>query len=654
MPELSTPSKGTLITGYRPLFALVCVVLLACILAYAVALEGPLFFDDVPNLTANLDLHINGRVFDDWRVAVLSSDAGLLHRPLAMFTFALNYVASGGFSPVSLKTTNLAIHLLNAVLIYCFCQTVLRAPALKNLQPGHYQCCVVAIIAASIWLLHPLHVTTVLYAIQRMAQLSTLFILAGLLLFCRYRLRWAASGATTGELIAASLWLLIIGTAAVLCKENGALLAWLIATVEVTLFCGVWRGQRRRQLVWLGWGVFVLPIVLVMLVWLISPETLAGRFSGREFSLEERLLTQGRLLWTYLGWIVLPNIMDMGFFHDDIAISRGLWSPVTTALSLLAWVGAIAVALLLRKRYPVMVFALFFYLVAHSMESSFLPLEMAFEHRNYLPSVGVSILVALALVRFSAGFSRLRLRVVVVSLLGVLAVLLGIRASIWSDEITLAKFNVVNHPASPRANFFYANALFKRYEQAGALGLSEEEQRELAIMSRHYFSRMHEIDERDFAALVMLYQLDTQYFPGLLKENDWLGKMEVLATTRRLQSSDRTALGALVDFSVGAAGEQGRVRVGYMMDQIIERYPTRTDMVILRYKLMAVQSDADQMRAVLERAAQANPESIGIYPYLVQHNGGDNTASTYETIGVWMQHDSTRRELSTIRRIFEN
>ena len=71
-----------------------------------------------------------------------------------------------------------------------------------------------------------------------------------------------------------------------------------------------------------------------------------------------------------------------------------LWSPSTTALSLLAWVGAVAVALLLRKRYPLLVFALLFYLVAHSMESTILPLEMVFEHRNYLPSVGVCLLVA--------------------------------------------------------------------------------------------------------------------------------------------------------------------------------------------------------------------------------------------------------------------
>jgi len=647
-------SISTLCVGHRQLYVLACTVLLACILAYSVALAGPLLFDDVPNLTANHFLHINGRVFDDWRVAIQSSDAGLLHRPLAMFTFALNYVVSGGFSPVSLKTTNLAIHLLNGVLIYCFCQTVLRAPALRNLQLGRYACRVVALLAASIWLLHPLHVTTVLYTVQRMAQLSTLFTLTGLLLFCRYRLRWAESGAATGELIAAALWLLIIGAAALLSKENGALLPWLIAAVEVTLFYGVWRGQDRWQLFWLGWAVFALPIVLVLLVWLVSPETLAGRFWGREFSLEERLLTQGRLLWTYLGWTVLPNIVDMGFFHDDIVISQGLWSPATTALSLLAWVGAIAVALLLRKRYPLFMFALFFYLVAHSMESSFLPLEMAFEHRNYLPSVGICLFIALALYRLAAHFSGLRLRVVVGAVLAGLTVLLAISSSVWSDQLTLARYNVVNHPASPRANFYYANALFKRLDQADAVALSEQEQRELAIKSRYHFNRMYELDGREFAALVMLYQIDTLYFPRLAEENDWLSKLQVLARTRQLRPSDVTALGALVEFSLKATDQSGTSLVLHLLDEITKRYPRRSDLAILRYRYLAGQekANAQELLTLLEQEAAANPGSTQVYGYLVQSYGNDSIDKTYQTIGTWMRHDKSRMDLPVIRRIF--
>jgi hypothetical protein len=178
---------------------LAALVLLACLLAYGVALNGPLFFDDEPNLLANQQVQIDGATFDDWRVAALSAESGLLYRPVAMLTFAMNHAVVGAFTPFSLKATNVAIHLVVGALLYLFALAVLQTPALRAHRLSTYQLKVVALLAASIWLLHPIHVSTVLYAVQRMAQLSTLFTLAGLLVFTRYRLHWAQRGATHGR-----------------------------------------------------------------------------------------------------------------------------------------------------------------------------------------------------------------------------------------------------------------------------------------------------------------------------------------------------------------------------------------------------------------------------------------------------------------------
>ncbi|MDE0952819.1 MAG: hypothetical protein OSA45_16295, partial [Halioglobus sp.] len=207
--------------GSGEVYALAAVVALACMLAYGQALNGPLFFDDVPNLLDNRLVQIDGGALDDWRVAALSSGAGLFYRPVSMLSFAINHAVSGALSPFSLKATNLAIHLMIGALVYFFTLALLAAPALRIHRLAANQRPMVAVIAASIWLLHPIHVTTVLYAVQRMAQLSTLFTLAGLLVFVRYRLRWAGSGASPGEVIAAFIWLVLLGLLAVLSKENG-------------------------------------------------------------------------------------------------------------------------------------------------------------------------------------------------------------------------------------------------------------------------------------------------------------------------------------------------------------------------------------------------------------------------------------------------
>ena len=630
-------------------------VLLVCLLTYGVALNGPLFFDDEPNLLANQQVQIDGATFDDWRAAALSSYSSILYRPIAMLSFALNHAAVGAFTPFSLKATNVAIHLAIGTLVFLFALAVLQTPAMRAHSLSRYQCQLVALVAASVWLLHPIHVSTVLYAVQRMAQLSTLFMLAGLLVFTRYRLRWAESGAGMGEVLAALLWIALLSVFSLLSKENGALLPWLIVVIEVTLFHGVWFGSSRKPLLWLGWLALVLPVLLVVALYLVAPELLTGRYGGREFTLPERLLTQGRALWQYLSWMLVPNIMSMGFFHDDILISRNLWSPFTTILSLLAWAVVLGVSVLWHKRYPLITFAFLFYLVAHSMESTVLPLEMVFEHRNYLPSVGFALLAALGLFKGVARLERLRLRTAVGGVLCLLAVLLFVRTTAWSDEVSLARFNVINHPQSPRANFFYANVLFKRFQQSQELGLDEEEQRALAVTARGYFEKMRIMDERNFPALVMLYQLDTLYFPGLAQKNNWLGTMIELAKTRRLQSSDRTALGALVNFSLTPAAEPDRDQVADLLALLVARYPYKMSVVGLQYRFVMATAPAQKatLLPLLERAAQKNATSPQVSPYLVQYYSSDDVANTYEAVREWLRRDHLRRDLPVVRALFD-
>jgi protein O-mannosyl-transferase len=631
------------------------VVLLACTLAYSLALDGPLFFDDEPNLLGNERVQIDGTVFDDWRTAALSAESGVLYRPLAMLTFALNHVVAGDFTAFSLKATNLAIHLLVGVLLYGFVRALLQAPSLRGHHLDDYQCRVVALLAAALWLLHPIQVSTVLYAVQRMAQLSALFTLAGLWLFTHYRLRWAERGASLGEVIAASLWIALLGLAAVLSKENGALLPWLIAVVEVTLFRGIWCGRAQRWLVALAWLALAVPVLLLCAIYLVAPEVLMGRYGGREFTLLERLFTQGRALWQYISWMVVPNITSMGFFHDDFALSRGWLSPLSTAVSLVGWAVVLGACLLWYRRYPMIAFAFLFYLVAHSMESTVLPLEIVFEHRNYLPSVGLAALAALGVVKGVAHLRQLRLRMAVASVLAVLTALLLVRTHAWSDEMQLARFNVINHPQSPRANFFYGNALFKRFQQSQALGLGEEEQRALAVAARGYFEKMRQLDPRNFSALVMLYQLDTLYFPGLAEENNWLDTMMELAQTRRLQSSDRTALAALVDFSLSTSVATDRHRVDALLARLVEHYPYRTDIAALQYRFVMATAPTRKaaLLPLLEQAARRNVDSTAAAVNLAHYYGNDRLDQTYESIRKWLRRDPLRRELPVVKTLFE-
>ena len=625
-------------------------------LAYWFGLSGPLFFDDLPNLSENYRLvDLDSTEADSWRTATYSSTAGMFHRPLSMITFAANLALSGELSPFSLKATNLAFHLLIAFCVYYFCSLVLRSPALMGSKFSELDQKYIAILAAAIWALHPLHVSTVLYVVQRMAQLSTLGVLVGLIVFLRYRLKWAELGCTGGELSAAALWVIIISIMAVLSKENGAILVWLIPVLELTLFRGQWAGKKRRVLEVSTWLVCLTPLLLIIVALLFDPRMVGASFGGREFTLEERLLTQSRILWQYLGWLGWPDIRNMGFHHDDIILSLNLLNPQTTLGSLIAWFGAIVAAWLLRARSPLFLFGLLFYLVSHSIESSFLPLEMVYEHRNYLPSVGLA--VAFSCIFWVCGKRIAPERVSFVAVLITLGLfaLCAMRSMVWSDFQSLAYFNVKNHPNSPRANFLYGQMLYAESNGLRSVA-SESDQRKTGVVSaRSHFERMHELSPRDFAPLVMLHQIDGQFFPHLPDGEQWLSKLVDLAESRPLQASDKASLDALIKYTLSGAGSGDFEEVDRMLATLLQRYPSNSGLVLMRYNLLGgMGENSEERRAqLLSDYLQLYPKSIEIQLAVAKQLHASDLGVAYVHLGQGLKQDEKRRYLSSLKRTFE-
>lgn len=626
-------------------------LLLLAVFIYWPGLTGPLLFDDKPALTSNDLVQIDGSVFDEWRTAAVSSNSGMLRRPVSMLSFAANYVASGNFSPTGVKAVNLAIHCVIAVLLYFFFRAVIDSLRLAS-DAGISR--LLALTAAGIWLLHPLSVSTVLYAVQRMAQLSALFVVAGLLVFMYYRQRWAATGASVGEVLAAGLWLMLLAILAVLSKESGALLPWLVIVLEVCIFRGAWAGLPSPWLRRASWVLLVLPIALVLLILLLSPDSLIGGYVGREFTLEDRLLTQSRVLWRYLGWIVLPNINDMGFQHDDIPLSTSLFSPVTTALALGGWLLFTAAAFALRRCYPLLLLALLFFLVGQSMESTVIPLEMVYEHRNYLPSTLVCLAMAVVLVVPAMRSTRLSVWYPISGAVAILCLLLFVRVTAWSDELTLSRTNLAQHPESSRSNYFYANALLRHYRRADEPGLDERERSEALLLSRHYFERMYQTNNRDVAALVMLFYLDTAYFTQLRDQVDWLGKLDELLATRTLQPSDWNALDMLFELLAEGSDVASEARVLDLLDRLAQRYPRSANVLRYRYEYLAsMNAEPAQLLLLLRQAQVLAPMASWIYASLLREQAREqDIAAMYESARDWLRNDPRRYRINQIKVLF--
>ncbi|MGR8918212.1 MAG: hypothetical protein ACU85V_01235, partial [Gammaproteobacteria bacterium] len=197
--------------------------LLATALIYLPGLAGGLLFDDLLNLAPVAALGADPTVSAVWEV-VTGNRSGPTGRPLAMASFVADALAFG-FDPGVLKRTNLALHLVNGLLVYVLAGLVFARQLDRGLA------CALAALAAALWLLSPVHVSTVLYAVQRMAMLSAFFVLAGCVLYVtgrraldagRPRAGWAAMAAAV-----LGCWPL-----AIFSKENGAVLPLLLLVLE--------------------------------------------------------------------------------------------------------------------------------------------------------------------------------------------------------------------------------------------------------------------------------------------------------------------------------------------------------------------------------------------------------------------------------------
>ena len=419
---------------------------------YWPGLAGGFFFDDTWNIESNSNIKITSISLESLTQVILSGESGPLKRPISMISFSLNHYFSG-MSPFYFKLTNLFIHLINGLAIFFLTQLLLSTYKRTN-QPSLSDKSItwLSLTITAAWLLHPLNLTSVLYIVQRMNSLASFFVLSGLIMYVWGRQRLLAGQSGIAILIFS---IIIFLPLAVLSKENGALLPVLMLTIELSLFKFVTHTPAKRTFLISFFITTVLIPTLAILGYLIQhPEILTNNYYIRDFDLQERLLTETRILWMYLQMIVFPIGGNYGLFHDDIEISRSLFQPITTLFSTFSITALIIAAFWSIKRAPLISFGILFFIAGHSMESTVIGLELAHEHRNYLPQLGILIPLFYYIFYPPARLQGLPFRQVVPAILIILfATTTLIRASDWGDVVDFSVAEIKHHPNSPRANY---------------------------------------------------------------------------------------------------------------------------------------------------------------------------------------------------------
>ena len=421
--------------------------------AYANTFQAPFVLDDWNNILDNPFIRWTQLDFESVRFTVSNAP---LARPVAYLTFALNHWL-GGYEVAGYHAVNLAIHLANAWLVYALARiTLRRLPHLSpQASPAPAAPAVwLALAAALVFVAHPLQTQSVTYIVQRMNLLCALFYLSALLAFIRGRL--AASGPRAAGWYALAL---LAGALALGSKENAATLP-LAAWLYDWFFLRDLRRGRGAEL--------ALLLIVALFAGLFVGRGGTGLLdhSARAFTLWERLLTQPRVVMLYVSLIALPLPGRLNLAHD-VAFSRGLLDPATTLASLAAIAALLVLAVRVAKRRRLASFAILWFFLHLAIESTIFPIELVFEHRTYLPLVGVCLWLAVPLSR--AASLRPRLAVgAAAAVVAALSIATFVRNATWGSEIGLWSDAAAKSPELMRAHTNLGVALWRagRHEEA--------------------------------------------------------------------------------------------------------------------------------------------------------------------------------------------
>lgn len=446
-------AKRRLNSCFLKLLILVSLPVLGALI-YLPGKSGPLVFDDASNLLNNSFVQITSLDPETLYRASFSLEAGPLKRPVSMLSFALNHYFSGSFDDsTSYKLTNIVIHAINGLLLFWMLSLVflrltqLQTSARATTGITHKTYLVLASVVALLWVIHPIQLTSVLYVVQRMTELSGLFTLLALICYLAGRHRMIAGKPGGAGLI---LWgIIVFGTLGMLSKETTALLPAYMLVLEMTLFSSEqpWRKWHKLPAK-MKWALVLTGIVssLAILGWAIHH--FLPKYVLRDFSMTERVLTESRILFFYLSLILIPRLDQFSLFHDNITLSTSVLSPWTTLPSLAGIILLLSLAYAARRQQPLLSLGIFWFFAGHLLESTILPLELAHEHRNYLPSLGPMLVVVHCIDATCMKLQRRWLWGIFALLIVIFAALGFMRATQWANDYSLFLFETTHHPNS--------------------------------------------------------------------------------------------------------------------------------------------------------------------------------------------------------------
>ncbi|GFO60683.1 hypothetical protein GMST_30080 [Geomonas silvestris] len=374
------------------------------------------------------------------------------YRPLNRASYLFDYWAYG-MNPLGFHAVNIAIHLVNALLLF------LVGCRLLPDRRG-------ALFAALLFAVHPVNAEAVNFISARNTLLSLGFSLAAFLWFLEAKGRWGR------PLFISALFFF----GGLLSKETGLMLLAVLPFYLQRSEPGAPAVGWRERVVWIFPYLFFLALYLGMRSY--SLQGVVGIAVPAE-GLFARLAQNYYIIPRYLGLLLAPY----GFTIFHTVPKENLFSIPWLFVAWAALMGA--VFLILRGRHAAARFGLLWFAANYVPISNVVPIPSDYmtERFLYLPAVGFFLLSGAGFCWLQAHVETRRWAAIAAGVMVICCAGLTVDRNLdWRDDLSLFGSAVRNNPDSVGARFNYGTALMEKGDLAGA---QREWQKALAIDPQH-------------------------------------------------------------------------------------------------------------------------------------------------------------------------
>ncbi|MCA1959892.1 MAG: tetratricopeptide repeat protein [Desulfomonile sp.] len=370
------------------------------------------------------------------------------YAPLGSISLMMDGWIAGGHGP-SPRTTllvNIFLHFVNGLLVFVLINTLGEGVG-------------VAWLAALIFLIHPLQVSSVLWFAQRKGLLATAFYLAAYLTYFKHRKTESpANYALSVALFGAGL----------LSKPTVVVFPVVLLATEMFLPTGAgnargtggsMQASRPLRKILLR----LVPFFVISIVFAAVTVRTEAAADAADSLLQQRLLAAAAALWFYVGKVLFPVGLDPIYPRWNVDwTSVWWWLPLAGLLAaavLIVWFRA---ALGGRSLWGAVNFVVPLLPMLGITRFSYMDLSYVADHFVYLAMMGAAYCMAVGITALRTHRSP-PLRHGIAAAAAAYATFLGVQAHlqgrIWHDSVTFWTRNLQSNPDSWRAHTFLGHAL---------------------------------------------------------------------------------------------------------------------------------------------------------------------------------------------------